>query len=305
MALSCALLWALSYVSLKFVSGHIAAIPLSAGVIGTAAGFLLFGWALARKLERPKLAEPAVAPRRLARRMALLCLANLANFGLSIYALYFVSATHAMTLSNVSPLFLAVLLLVRRKLRVTPGSAAALVVSLLGAWLLTADASGNDPSDGRSLVGSLLALAAGAGFALWADIADDIETRVQTMSTRLGVLATIFSLTFGVAAAAAWILTPLPHLSATDAAIIAGNGLRVAVVYVVFQLAVRRGGPLLAVVVASLQVPLTLLFEALLLEVPLGAGLLIGVAAAVLGTMALSIDQAKADAAAPRSDTHG
>ena len=281
MALSCALLWALSYVSLKFVSGHIAAIPLSAGVLGTAAGFLLSGWALARKLEGPKLAEPA--PRRLSARMALLCLANLGNFGLSIYALYFVSATQAMTLSNVSPLFLAALLLVRRKLRLTPGSAVALAVLLLSAWLLTADASGNVTGDGGSLVGSLLALAAGASFALWADIADDIETRVRSMSSRFGVLASVFSLTFGVAAVAAWVLGPFPHLSATDAAIIVGNGLRVAVVYVVFQLAVRRGGPLLAVVVATLQVPLTLLFEALLLEVPLEAGLLIGVAAAEIG----------------------
>lgn len=305
MALACALLWALSYVSLKFVSGRIAAVPLSAGVVGTAAAFLLCGWALAQNLEVPERAEAAAPLRRLAPRMALLCLANLGNFGLSISALYFVSATQAMTLSSVAPLFLAALLFVRRKLRVSPSSMAALLVSLLGAWLLTADASGHIASDGPSLVGSLLALAAGAGFALWADIADDIETRVRLMSTRLGVLASVFSLTFAVAAAAAWLLAPLPSLSAADGAIIAGNGLRVAIVYVLFQLAVRRGGPLLAVLVATLQVPLTLLFETLWLEVALDAGLLIGVSAAVAGTIALSIDQAKSDGAPPRSGAPG
>jgi drug/metabolite transporter (DMT)-like permease len=305
LALSCALLWALSYVSLKFLSGHVAALPLSAGVLGTAALFLLCGWALARKLEGPQSIVRAAPPRRLAPRMALLCLANLGNFGLSIYALYFVSATQAMTLSNVSPLFLAALLLVRRKLLVTPGSTAALVVSLLGAWLLTAHAGGNIAGDGASLWGSLLALAAGASFALWADVADDMETRMRSMSTRFGVLASVFSLTFAVAALAAWVLAPVPSLSAADAAIIAANGLRVAVVYILFQLAVRRGGPLLAVVVATLQVPLTLLFEALWLDVALDRGLLIGVAGAVAGTIALSVDQAEVDGAPPRSGARG
>ncbi|HEU5076206.1 MAG TPA: hypothetical protein VFU02_18565, partial [Polyangiaceae bacterium] len=140
----------------------------------------------------------------------------------------------------------------------------------------------------------------GVCFALWADLADDLEARLDRMSTRLGVLMRVFWLTFGIAAVASWWLGALERPLLTDALIILGNGLRVAVVYAVFQLAVRRGGPLLAVVVGILQVPLTLLTEAWLLGATSGARLVIGVLAAFAGTIALSIDQAQQDATAPR-----
>jgi hypothetical protein len=102
-----------------------------------------------------------------------------------------------------------------------------------------------------------------------------------------------------VAAPATWCWGALEKPVLTDVLLIVGNGLRVAIVYVVFQLAVRRGGPLLAVVVGILQVPLTLVFEALLLGSAVDARLAIGVAAAFAGTAALCIDQAEQDATAP------
>ena len=306
LAFVCALLWALSYVTLKFVSGRVAAMPLTAGVIGSAALFLILGQSLAHRVDARRGGAPAAPPPRLGTRLGWLCLSSLGNFGFSIAALYFVSATHAMALNNASPLFLSVLLVARRKLRITLGSAVAITVVLLGAWLL----SQHDDDTGASLVGSGLALAAGASFAWWADLADDIEMRVDRMSARLGVLARVLGLTFGVAAAAAWWLDPLEMPALTDALVIIGNGLRVAIVSVVFQLAVRRGGPLLAVVVAILQVPLTLLSEALWLGVSLDARFSIGVAAACVGAIALSIDQAQQSAArarlgAPREKDQG
>lgn len=295
LAFLCAVLWALSYVSLKFASGRVAATPLTAGVIGSAAAFMLLGHWLARWVEARRAAPREATPPELRRRLFVLCLANWGNFGFSIAALYFVSATHAMALNNASPLFLTVLLVARRKLRITSGSAVAVAVVLLGAWLLTH----NGTAARAGFVGSSLALAAGASFALWADFADDIEARVQSMSTRLAVLARVFSLTFCVAAVGTWVLGSIGSLSPTDALIIVGNGLRVAIVYVAFQLAVRRGGPLLAVVVGILQVPLTLLSEALWLGITIDARLAIGVAAAFVGTIALCIDQAQQDATAP------
>jgi len=301
LAFLCALCWALSYVSLKFVSGRVAAVPLTAGVIGSAAGFLLLGQAITRRSEARRARPGGAVPPALGKRLYCLCLVNLGNFGFSIAALYFVSATHAMALNNASPLFLAALLVARRKLRVTAGSAIAVLVVLLGAWLLTARGASTE----SSFVGSGLALAAGVCFALWADLADDLEARLDRMSTRLGVLARVFSLTFCGAAVAAWLSGPLPMPTLSDALIVVGNGLRVAIVYVVFQLAIRRGGPLLAVVVGILQVPLTLLSEAVLLEFRFDAGLAIGVAAAFAGTIALCIDQAQQDATAPRSPRLG
>jgi len=289
LAFVCALLWALSYVTLKFVSGRVAAVPLTAGVVGSATLFLILGQSLAHQVDARRGGAPAAPPPPLGARLGWLCLASLGNFGFSIAALYFVSATHAMALNNASPLFLTVLLVARRKLRITLGSAVAVTVVLLGAWLL----SRHDADTGASLVGSGLALAAGASFAWWADLADDVETRVDRMSDRLAVLARVLGLTFGVAAAAAWWLGPLEMPSLTDALIIMGNGLRVAIVAVVFQLAVRRGGPLLAVVVGILQVPMTLLSEALWLGVALDARFSLGVAAACVGTIALSVDQAR------------
>lgn len=296
LAFVCALLWALSYVSLKFVSGRVAAVPLTAGVIGSAAAFLVVGQAFAHRLEARRAMLRQALPTLLGKRLIWLCFVNLGNFGFSIAALYFVSATHAMALSNASPLFLGALLVARGKLRLTTGSAVAVLVVLLGAWLLAARGG----IAGASLVGSGLALAAGVCFALWADLADDLEAHLERMSTRLGVLVRIFAPTFCVAAAAAWLSGPIESLSVTDSLLIVGNGLRVAIVYVTFQLAIRRGGPLLAVVVGILQVPLTLLSEALLLDATFDARLSIGVAAAFAGTILLSIDQAQEDATAPR-----
>lgn len=297
LAFACALLWALSYVTLKFVSGRVAAMPLTAGVIGSAALFLVSGQSLARGVETRRARTPQAPAPVLGKRLGWLCLANLGNFGFSIAALYFVSATHAMALCTASPLFLSVLLVARRKLRITFGSTVAVTVVVLGAWLL----SQPDDHAGANLVGSGLALAAGASFAWWADLADDIETRVDRMSARLGVLARVFGLTFAVAAATAWAIGPIESPSWTDAVIVIANGLRVAVVYVVFQLAVRRGGPLLAVVVGMLQVPLTLLSEAVWFGVALDARFSIGVAAACVGTIALSVDQAQQSATPPRA----
>jgi drug/metabolite transporter (DMT)-like permease len=296
LAFACALCWALSYVSLKFVSGRVAAVPLTAGVMGSAAGFLVLGHAFARHSEARHARPGGAAPPALGKRLYWLCLVNLGNFGFSIAALYFVSATHAMALNNASPLFLAALLVARRKLRVTTGSAVAVAVVLLGAWLLTARGASAE----ASLAGSGLALAAGVCFALWADLADDLEVDTDRMSARLGVLTRVFSLTFCVAAVAAWLSGQVQMPTLSDALIVIGNGLRVAIVYVLFQLAIRRGGPLLAVVVGILQVPLTLLSEALLLELHFDAGHTIGVAAAFAGTIALCIDQAQQDATAPR-----
>ncbi|HEY6728258.1 MAG TPA: DMT family transporter [Polyangiaceae bacterium] len=295
LAFICALLWALSYVSLKFVSARVPGVPLTAAVIGAAAIFLILGQALARWFEAARALPPERMRPRLGGNLLALCLANLGNFGLSIAALYFVSASHAMALNNASPLFLAALLVVRQKLRITCGSATAILVVLLGAWLLAARGDAGE----ASFVGSGLALAAGCCFAIWADLADDFEARLDRMSTRLGLLARVFALTSGVAAAATWFSETLGQPSLTDALLIAGNGLRVAIVYVVFQLAVRRGGPLLAVVVSILQVPLTLVSEALLLGAAVDARLAIGVAAAFAGAISLCIDQARQDAAAP------
>ena len=299
LAFVCALAWALSYVSLKVVSGRVSALPLTAGVIGSAAGFLLLGQWLARQVEAGRGRARAALPPELAKRVYALSLVNLGNFGFSIAALYFVSATHAMALNNTSPLFLGALLCLRRKLRVTLGSILAVSVVLLGAWLLTWQGAGG--AGAANILGSGLALAAGACFAIWADLADDIEARLDRMSTRFELLARIFGLTFCVAAAAAWLLGPLARPSTIDALIIVANGLRVAIVYIVFQLAVRRGGPLLAVVVAILQVPLTLLSEMVLLDASIDARFAIGVAAAFAGTIALCIDQARADPTAPHS----
>jgi len=297
LAFVCALLWALSYVTLKFVSGRVAALPLTAGVIGSAALFLVVGQSLARRVEARRAGMLPTPSPRLGERLGWLCLACLGNFGFSIAALYFISATHAMALNNVSPLFLSVLLVAQRKLRITFGSAVAVTVVLLGAWLLS------QPEDAveASFAGSGLALAAGASFAWWAALADDIEARIDRMSARIGVLVRVFGPTFAVAASAAWWFGPIERPSLSDALIVIGNGLRVAIVCVVFQLAVRRGGPLLAVVVGILQVPLTLLSEALWFGVTLDVRFSIGVAAAVVGTIALSVDQAQQSATGPRT----
>jgi len=293
LALLCGFLWSLSYVSLKYTSHRLHAIDISAAVLGWAVFFLILARIVALAIERRRGQGQEPLPDWSNRKTALLALANIGNFGLSIYALYFISATQAMTLNNMSPLFLVAILLFRRKLRPSAGTFSSIVIVLLGAWIMTVGRDFSVAST-QGMIGSLIAMGAGLSFAIWADLIDDVEGEIRLLSTRFGFLATIFFASFALAVTAAWLLAPTPPFSWLDGAILAANGLRVALVYVSFQLAVRFGGPLLAVVVAVSQVPLTLVWEAALLDLTIDSQIIIGVGAIVAGAVALLIDRTQA-----------
>jgi drug/metabolite transporter (DMT)-like permease len=73
------------------------------------------------------------------------------------------------------------------------------------------------------------------------------------------------------------------------------NGLRVALVYVIYHAAVRRLGALLASVIVALKVPLTMLWDSRLLNQPPVRNLVFGAAAIVLGAMTLAWDRFRHD----------
>jgi len=108
-ALLCGILWSLSYVSLKYVSGKATSIAIVIAVFGWATLFLYLGRTLFRRSERTKGQSDDLHTAWDTKRVLVALIANLGNFGLSILALYFISATQAMTLNNMSPLFLAVI----------------------------------------------------------------------------------------------------------------------------------------------------------------------------------------------------
>ena len=297
LALVCGVLWSASYVTLKHVSNHAAqlnvdaaVLHLNVAVLGWAVVFLFLGSLIARRREAATGLKPQAPPSWRSTRGTVAILANMANFGLAIYALNFISATQAMTLNNMSPLFVVAILLLRGKMSFSGSTFSSVVLVLAGAWILTVGRELTFQLGGPT-TGSAIAIGAGVAFAIWSTAVDDIERQIKLNSTRLSFLTYVFFASFVFAITVAYIISRSPALTVADNLILAGNGLRVALVYTLFQLAVRKGGPLLAVVVAVSQVPLTLLWEHRFLSEPISTELIIGVVAITAGAVALLIDE--------------
>lgn len=280
----CALLWSLSYVSLKKVSDDgVSVLQINVVLLGSAAVFLFLGslaWRWSEGARRSGSLNYDAMP------FGVLVAANLGNFLLSVYALVFVSASHAMTLNNMFPLFLAVILVFRRKLSLSIANFLVLALVSVGTWVITADDDFSIRS-GSQLYGSLAAILAGVSFAVWADRVDDIEARAPSMSDRLMSLALVFLTTYALVISVEYLIGESPRYPVTDLVILIGNGFRVAAVYVLFQVAISYAGPLIPTIIVVLQVPLTMMFEHILLDTPIPNRLIVGAVAIGIGGASL------------------
>ena len=287
LALLCAAIWSLSYVSLSYLSRDLPALQVNMLLLGGGAVALFAGSGMRLPSVGATGRQAEVLRAMGAARLAAMLLANLGNFVLSIYALYFISASQAITLNNLSPLFLAGVLIVRRKLRFDVTIAAAIILVSAGTWVITAQ-QGFSVSSERSAIGSGLAILAGVSFAVWGDLAEDVEQRIGGVAPRLRLLGLVFLGSFLVVLPFA-LQQGFRQLRTLDVLIIGANGVRVAIVYVLLQAAIRNAGPLLTFTLLAAQVPLTFIWDSLFLGTQTASALVLGAAAIVTGGVALVV----------------
>lgn len=298
-SLVCALLWSLSFVSLSYVSRSVDVFDVNIIMMGSASCFLLVAYLIVRArtalLGRSKQDVPEAAVDWRTWTPWIATAGNLANFLLFVYALYFISASQAITLGETSPVFVVLLtwFWLRQRLPISTLTAAALAV--VGAILIVADQNFAFPMNSSATYGSILAVCGGAGFAVFGTSLEKIERGKHSLSSRLSFMGVTFAISCGVVLAVAYLAHRVPAtIDNRSMTILVLNGLRVAVVYLLYQVAVRHIGALLAGILITLDVPLTMLWDSRLLHRQVVAKLVIGAAAILIAGFTLASDRWRA-----------
>jgi drug/metabolite transporter (DMT)-like permease len=289
LSLVCAAIWAASYASLSLISPTVGTLSVNIHLMGFAAISLFIASQIASRFEA---ASAQTTPQALqSGRLVLLVVANLGNFVLSVWALAYISASEAMTLSNLSPILLALALWYRGRLAPSAGTFLALVLVMLGAFLVNID-SGFVLRTGSNITGSLIAIAAGASFALWTFTMDELKSSFGTPSERMKTLALVFFICYVALLTYAFFFNPkLPTLTSLDYIVLILNGLRVAIVHVIYVFAVKKAGPLLASVIVVLMVPMTFPFDSIWNKATISIQLIMGSILVVLAAIGLLSDE--------------
>lgn len=285
LALICAAVWAASYASLDLVNDSASTLQINVYLMGYGALFLYIG-SLAVRSDRT---TDLTAPWR-SGRAQLLVTANLGNFLLSVLALSFITASEAMTLNNLSPLILAGALWYRGKLDPSLGILLALALVSIGVLLVNMDA-GFILRDRRTVAGSLIAVGAGASWAVWTYTMDALKDRMGSIAERMRTLSLVFVSSYTILVTLDYLSGSASQLSTRDHLILFLNGLRVAAVYLLYQVAIEKAGPLLASVVLVLMVPFTFPFDSVWNAASASPQLMIGAALIVLAAVGLLSDE--------------
>lgn len=141
---------------------------------------------------------------------------------------------------------------------------------------------------GPPLIGSLLAIAGGFAFAVFTVAIDKLDRDNPTRQRRLFFLGIVFLASYAVLVTVAYLSTDRPPLDPACLWILGLNGFRVALVYALYQSAVDKIGGVLTSLVVALEVPLTMLFDAMLLDRAPSARLVIGSIAVLAGAVVLA-----------------
>jgi drug/metabolite transporter (DMT)-like permease len=285
----CALLWSVSYVSLSYVSQRADPFYINVVLLGSATLFLFCGYLIAQayaRVHKPltevKVDWKTVTPWITAG-------ANLANFVLFIYALYFISASQVITLGKTNPLFVAGLTWLWLK-RPPPRSAiSAVFLVVLGTLLITVNNEFSLESNATTS-GSILAVLAGAAFAVFSIGLEKIEELEPGFPNRLLFMGIAFVLAYVGVVSFSYFEGKIPVADPESFWILVANGLRVAVVYVMYEAAVRRVGALLVSILVALEVPFTMLWDSRMLHHQPVPRLIIGAAAIMFGALTLALD---------------
>jgi drug/metabolite transporter (DMT)-like permease len=290
-SLLCALLWSLSYVSLSYVSSKTDLLNINIGLLGSGCAFLTLGWALAWLFEWGRGTSPKLNVDWNTAAPWVVVATNLASFLLFIYSLYFISASQTITLQKINPLFVVFIVFVWLKRRPSGSTLSAVLLVILGAILIMV----NDQfafAGRKNIIGSLLAILAGASFALFSVGLEKVEQdKKPTLTQRIGFLAVVFFLSYAGIVTVGYVYGSRPVLSLGVSGILLLNGLRIAFVYGLYHAAVRRIGALLTSVLVALEVPFTMLWDWRLLHNTPGARVALGAIAILFGATTLVWDK--------------
>jgi drug/metabolite transporter (DMT)-like permease len=141
---------------------------------------------------------------------------------------------------------------------------------------------------GTEIKGSIYAIVAGASFAAFSVGIEAIEQEGSGLAGRLRFLAIVFFLGYVGMVTIAYIERRVAVFDTEALIILGANGARIAIVYALFQAAIRRIGALLASVIVALEVPFTMLGDWLFLGRVPSVRLIWGATAILLGAITLA-----------------
>lgn len=289
-SLVCVALWSLSYISLSYVTPKVDLLNINIVLLGSASIFLLAGWGLAYLFDRTAGSEIRLNVNWKTAAPWIIVAANLASFLLFIYSLHFISASQTITLQKMNPLFVVIIAVLWLKKKPTTSTVSAVFLVILGAFLIMV----NDQfgfTGGPNVLGSGLAILAGASFAVFTVGLEKIEEDRLSRTQALGFMTLVFVLSYIGIVSIGYLYGSSLTFDYKVTGILLLNGLRVALVYGFYQAAVRRIGALLTCVVVALEVPVTMLWDWKLLNNVPGGRLAIGAIAILFGATTLIWDR--------------
>lgn len=304
LALACAAVWGISYASLKFITVTIDPIEMNVALLGVATTTYFVATLVVGRISAilsPKPVESHQQRKRLVIDWASgplwrMLLGNFASFILFIYALYYISATQTIALQKVNPIFVALLasLFLRRRIGLQVWLAIVLVV--VGTMLIVANFSDGSFSlrTGDDFIGSIYAILAGLSFAVFTvALAENVATE-KSLVLQLQLMTVVFLFAFVAFVSYAYFFGHAFELgSAESNAILIVNGIRIALVYILFFAAVQRIGPVLASAIVALEVFITMLVEYWWLDAVPESTLWLGAIIIVTGSATVLLRQAQ------------
>jgi len=288
LALGCAFIWAMSYSSLGFIKQTTSTLEITTSLFGFAALFYYILSIIVMRRGNSELTLTGDAWK--SGRAHLLVLANIGNFLLSVAALSYISASQANAINHFSPLILAGVLIVKGKLKPNLYSLLSLILVVLGIWVINVDKDFN-LLGADAIIGSLISLLAGVSFAAWGYLIDEFETKSPSTPDRLRFLSHVFFgsyiilLTWVYFSGVTWTVTT------ENTSLLALNGVRVALVYLLFSLAIKKAGALLPSVIVIIQIPMTFYFDAILNDTSITAQLWIGSILIIVAAIGVTGDE--------------
>ncbi len=290
LAIVCAFLWSLGFFSIGLTTPNHSVWAINAVILGSATIFLFLGSFVVRMFEKKEPATTASALHLSSPHGIVLLFATVGNFVLSVYALYYISISQTMTLTNLFPLFLVLIMLVRQEMSWSNVTISTVLLVATGTLITNLD-EGLYLKRESELIGSFVAVVAGLSFAFYAYQVGKVEKIIENVSTRMRFLAMVFCGAFATVLTVAHVSISEPISASADLAILVANGFRVALVYVIYHEAVRRAGVLIPATIVVLQVPLTMFWDARFLGTPMPRPLMIGAFLIVMGVVTLLVDE--------------
>jgi len=273
-----AVLWGVSNVSLRFLTKE-GTDPLFISstmlIIGSIVCFVL-SYAVGRPAQGQEYPTNPVLTRR---DIVLIVGGNSVNFVSFLLAVSFITSSQVIILNKINPLFVLLLLSVFLKERVSKASIASIVATLCGMYILL---NIQDPSvffrPDSNLVGSFLAIAAGFSFAVFTIglYRSESFSGRYPLAWKLRAMGYVLLYSYIPVVTLTFFLGYEINYDPLFMLIIVLNGIRLAVIYVVYQQAIRLTHPIFVSVVVSLEVVFTILFEIIWLKEEFPISLFLG-----------------------------